>query len=175
MRIDESELLKAKNYQSIGTNSSESHLEWLRKFSGGGLNEPITALPSYHWHKYVQRYGNDDWYLNWLMYPNLHIASGSGGFSFIIEHHIPTSANSTDLWVYYVTGKKTRKYPTSSAVLLAHLEGAEKVLSEDISIMERVQKNLGTHALRPNLGDFEYLNLAIEKWYLDQMSRKYEL
>lgn len=171
--INENELNKINNYQRAGSNDNHSHFEWLRTFSGGGLNEPIDQLPHYHWHNYVNRYGNDDWYLNWLMYPNLHIASGSGGFSFIIEHHIPTSAATTDLWIYYVTGKKKRKYPTSPAVLLAHLEGAEKVLSEDILILEKVQTELGTHSLSANTGDFEASNMAIEKWYIDQLKGLY--
>jgi hypothetical protein len=132
-------------------------------------------LPHYQWHEYVQRYGVDDWYLNWLLYPNLHIASGSAGYSFIIEHHIPVSAGETDLWVYYVTGRKKRGYPTSSAVLLAHLEGAEKVLSEDIEIMEKVQLSLGPDTPTAKTGDFEHANMGIEKWYLDVLENRHAL
>ena len=128
----------------------------------------MVKMPRYQWHDYVQRYGNDDWYLNWLMYPNLHIASGSAGYSFIIEHHVPVSARRTDLWVYYVTGRKKRKYPTSAAVLMAHLRGAEKVLAEDIAIMEKVQQNLSPDR-SITTGAFEYSNSAIERWYLDTM------
>ena len=174
-RIDESELKKTIKYRELGSFSRQEHLSKLRTFSGGGKNEPITELPKYKWHEYVQRYGNDDWYLNWLMYPNLHIASGSAGYSFIIEHHIPVSANQTSLWVYYVTGKKKRGYPTSAAVLLAHLEGAEKVLAEDIAIMEEVQANLGTHTPSATAGDFEYANLALEKWYLEVMGSRHAI
>jgi hypothetical protein len=123
----------------------------------------------------VQRYGEDDWYLNWLMYPNLHVASGSAGYSFIIEHHIPVAAQQTDLWVYYVTGRKKRKYPTSAAVLLAHLAGAEKVLAEDIAIMEKVQINLHTNSPHATTGDFEHANMAIEKWYLQTMHDQHAL
>jgi hypothetical protein len=104
------------------------------------------------------------------MYPNLHVASGSAGYSFIVEHHVPVSAQQTDLWVYYVTGLKKRKYPTSAAVLLAHLEGAEKVLREDISIMEKVQDNLNCNSPRATTGDFEHANMAIEKWFVDTLN-----
>jgi phenylpropionate dioxygenase-like ring-hydroxylating dioxygenase large terminal subunit len=172
-RIDENALSKTNIYRQYGSQDVAEHLAWLRTFSGGGLNEPISKLPTYPWHAYVKRYGEDDWYLNWLMYPNLHVASGSAGYSFIIEHHIPISANQTDLWVYYVTGRKIRKYPTSTAVLLAHLAGAEKVLAEDISIMEKVQLNLNTNSPRATTGDFEHSNMAIEKWYLDTMNDQY--
>jgi len=168
--INEQELGNIKLYLKSGSDNKTTHYKWLRSFSGGGLNEPIENLSRYDWHSYVQRYGVDDWYLNWLMYPNLHIASGSAGHSFIIEHHIPTSAETTDLWVYYVTGKKKRKYLTSPAVLFAHLEGARKVLAEDISILEKVQGQIKKGSPLQNNGDFEMSNLAIEKWYLEQMA-----
>lgn len=173
-RIDEDELISTAHYRKSGTATKQEHLAKLRSFSGGGKNEPIANLPTYQWHENVHRYGSDDWYLNWLMYPNLHIASGSAGYSFIIEHHIPVSAKQTDLWVYYVTGKKKRNYPTSAAVLLAHLEGAEKVLAEDISIMEKVQGSLSANTTESSLGDFEHANMNIEKWYLDQMGNLHD-
>lgn len=174
-RINEQELDEVKNYRFNGSINRDEHLKRLRRFSGGGMNEPMPNLPNYHWHNYVQRYGNDDWYLNWLMYPNLHIASGSAGYSFIIEHHIPVSTNQTDLWVYYVTGKKKRKYPTSSAVLMAHIKGAEKVLAEDIDIMEKVQSSLESTKTTATTGDFEHGNMGIEKWYLDTLEKKHVL
>lgn len=167
--IDEEAAFEAKQYASQEKVSHRDFLARLRTFSGGGKNEPMPHLPHYQWHQYVERYGKDDWYLNWLMFPNLHIASGSAGYSFIIEHHIPISASKTDLWVYYVTAKKRRKYPTSAAVLLAHIKGAEVVLKEDIEIMEKVQLAIVPLSSKAIVGDFEHQNLAIEKWYLDLM------
>lgn len=172
-RIDEASLLSIQEYRKNGSKNQLEHLKWLRSFSSGGRNEPISDLPSYKWHEYVHRYGQDDWYLNWLMFPNLHVASGSGGYSFIIEHHNPISAKSTDLWVYYLTGKKKKKYPTSAAVLLSHLQGAEKVLAEDIAIMEKLQNSLHINTPRANTGDFEFANMAIERWYLDTIEGRH--
>jgi hypothetical protein len=103
------------------------------------------------------------------------VASGSAGYSFIIEHHIPVSAKQTDLWVYYVTGRKKRKYQTSTAVLLAHLEGAEKVLAEDIAIMEKVQGSLHSGSPSATTGDFEHANMAIERWYLDTLEGRHAI
>ena len=174
-RIDEAALARTHAYREAGSRDRAEHLAWLRTFSGGGPNEPMPDLPRYAWHDYVQRHGQDDWYLNWLMYPNLHIASGSAGYSFIIEHHVPVSAQRTDLWVYYVTGRKKRKYPTSAAVLMAHLEGAEKVLAEDIAIMEKVQGSLHPGTPRATTGDFEHANMAIERWYVDTLEGRHAL
>ena len=174
VRIDEAHLSLARRYRESGSTSRAEHLQWLRSFSGGGLNEPIPDMPGYSWHEHVNRHGTDDWYLNWLLYPNLHIASASGGYAFIIEHHVPVAADRTDLWVYYVTGRKKRQYPTSAAVLMAHLDGARPVLAEDIAIMERVQASLHSGLPPARLGDFEHPNMAIERWYLDALQGRHE-
>ncbi len=174
-RIDDAELADTRRYLANGSKDVNEHLQRLRQFSNGGLNEPMPELQHYQWHNYVERFGQDDWYLNWLMYPNLHIASGSAGYSFIIEHHLPVSAGRTDLMVYYVTGRKKRPYPTSAAVLLSHLQGAEKVLREDIEIMERVQSSMRPGVRHATTGDFEYQNMAIERWYLDVMEGRHAL
>lgn len=173
--MDEAAIADARTYHAQGSRDQEAHLARLRSFSGGGLNEPLVKMPHFSWHKNVERFGTDDWYLNWLLFPNLHIASGSGGYSFIIEHHQPISAGRTDLLVYYVTARKKHRYPTSAAVLMAHLEGAEGVLREDIDIMEQVQSGLQMDAPRANLGDFEFANMAIERWYMDVMEERHAL
>jgi len=150
----------------------ETAMQSLREFSSGGPNEPLESLPDYAWHRNVQRYGDRDWYYNWLVYPNLHIASGSGGYSFIIEHHVPVSAGRTDLIVHYVTARKLKRYATSASVLYEHMLGGARVLREDIQVMENIQAAL--HAASPNacLGDFEYANGTIEHWYKDVMDGK---
>ncbi|MBS7805549.1 Rieske 2Fe-2S domain-containing protein [Rhizobiales bacterium TNE-4] len=171
--VDETAAAEAKLFDASKSHSRDDFLADLRSFSGGGKNEPMPDLPSYQWHQYVERYGQDDWYLNWLMFPNLHIASGSAGYSFIIEHHIPISAAQTEMWVYYVTGKKKRKYPTSAAVLLAHIKGAETVLREDFDIMEKVQSAITANSPPQMTGDYEYQNMLIEKWYLSLMEGRH--
>lgn len=174
-QMDEPAIADSHVYHAQGSTGRDGHLARLRGFSGGGLNERLEAMPHYAWHDNVERFGSDDWYLNWLVFPNLHIASGSGGYSFIIEHHQPVSAGRTDLMVYYVTAKKKRRYPTSAAVLMAHLEGAEKVLREDIDIMEKVQSGLRPGAPRATLGDYEFANMAVERWYMDVMEGHHAL
>lgn len=172
---DEAGVADARHYHRHGSASREGHLARLRSFSGGGLNEPLVQMPHFAWHDNVDRYGRDDWYLNWLLYPNLHITSGSGGHSFSIEHHQPVSAARTDLTVYIFTARKTRRYVTSAAVLLSHLEGTERVLREDIDVMENVQAALRPGGPRAVLGDFEAGNMTVERWTLDTMARRHAL
>src|SRR5450830_549256 len=173
--IDEQAVLDAKRLCETGIEDKALAMSLLRSFSSGGLNEPMQNSISYPWHANVVRYGDKDWYYNWLLFPNLHIASGTGGYSFIIEHHIPVSADLTDFMVYYVTAKKKRRYATSAAVLHAHMMGSEKVLREDIAVMENIQAQLHPEALSPNLGAYEHANAHIEQWYLHLMEGKFEL
>ena len=173
--INELDLLKSKNYFEYGSNSLEEHLEKLKSLSYGGPDEPINEMPNYKWHEYVERYGDRNWYYNWLLYPNLHIASSTGGYSFTIEHHNPISSHETEIWIYYFTGKKKRSYPTSSAVLTSHLEGASKVLTEDFQILENIQSNMTLNSKKSIIGDYDYYNLTVEKWYMDTMNEKYVL
>jgi phenylpropionate dioxygenase-like ring-hydroxylating dioxygenase large terminal subunit len=175
VQMDESGVESAKAYHRDGSADRAAHLAALRGFSNGGLNEPLADMQHYAWHDNVERYGSDDWYLNWLLFPNLHVASGSGGYSFIIEHHQPISAGRTDLVVYYVTARKKHRYATSAAVLLSHLEGAMKVLREDIDVMEKVQQALRPGGPRATLGDFEYANMAVERWTMDVMEGRHAL
>ena len=144
-------------------------IENLRSFSAGGLDAPMEKLISFPWHSNVLRYGSKDWYYNWLVFPNLHIASGTGGYSFIVEHHVPVAANKTDLNIYYVTSKKRKKFSSSAAVLFAHLQGAEIVLKEDITVLENIQKGFNDRSQDARLGDYELMNFKIQNTYLALM------
>jgi len=146
--------------------SAEDFLEQLKKFSSGGLNEPLIAPKKFRWHEFVHRYNADDWYLNWLIFPNFHISSGSGGYSFIIEHHRPISAKETELALYICTAKRRRKYKYSAAVLYAHLEGALQTLGEDFQVVENIQSVLRSDSDHSINGNFELENTLISKWYM---------
>lgn len=174
-RIDEPSLAQARFLLEQGTGSRTDAMARMRGFSDGGLDAPINEMRAFSWHDNVQRYGDKDWYYNWLAFPNLHIASSTGGYSFIIEHHIPVAADRTDLVVYYVTAQKKRRYATSVAVLHAHMTGAEGVLREDIRVLEQIQSTLHASAPRARPGDYEHANATIEQWYLDVMGGKIAL
>lgn len=150
-------------------------LALMRTFSYGGRDAPMEAPPNDWWHRNVERYRDQDWYYNWLAYPNLHIASSNGGHSFTIEHHIPVGPDRTEFVVYFVTGKKKAPYEASAAVLYAHAMGADPILREDIEVMEQIQRTLHGDARPAHLGDYEFINAGIEHWYLSLMEGKFAL
>jgi len=153
----------------------DAAMDLLRRFSWGGPDAALDQFPSLAWHENVERWGIDDAYYNWLAFPNLHIASATGGFSFIIEHHIPVSADRTDLEIHCLTARKRKPYAWSTAVLHSHMIGAHSVLAEDIKVMEMVQSGMHMDVPRAVLGDYEGMNLLVDKWYADLMEERFAL
>ena len=153
----------------------ETQMAMLRTFSFGGPDMALNKLLPLEWHNAVERMGNLDYYYNWLAYPNLHIASGSGGYSFTLEQHNPVAPGITELVVYWLTAKKKRPYAATPAVLLASFQGGFQVLNEDIKVMEMVQSNLHSESPLPHQGDYEAANKLVEKWYTDLMDGQFEI
>lgn len=141
----------------------------MRRFSYGGAEAYIPEMRNFGWHDMVERWGKKDAYYNWLAFPNLHIASANGGFSFTIEHHIPIAPDRTDLEIYWFTARKKKKYAFSSQVLLAQMHGSKLVVGEDIEIMESVQAALHSDAPLPTQGVYESTNRLVERWYTNLM------
>ena len=170
--IDEGGVQALQRLQQDGIGARAHALALLRSFSGGGPDTPLENASPEWWHAHVARFGDQDWYYNWLAFPNLHIVSASGGYSFFIYQHVPLGPDRTDFLVYCVTAKKQRRYVSPVPVLHAHMLGADKVLREDIVVLEAIQRTLHPGARPAHLGDYEFANAGIEHWYLDVMEKK---
>ncbi|KFJ13611.1 ring hydroxylating alpha subunit family protein [Delftia acidovorans] len=147
----------------------------MRTFSHGGAEgaiEPIRWVP---WLDKVERWGDTNAYFNWLTYPNLHIASGNGGYSFTIEHHVPVSPGETDVEIFFIAARKKVSYADSAQVLLSQMHYSKQVVGEDIAILEAVQAVLHEKAPLPTQGAYEYANRHIERWYTTLMETDHEI
>ncbi|TWQ65854.1 aromatic ring-hydroxylating oxygenase subunit alpha [Xanthomonas vasicola] len=147
----------------------------MRRFSYGGPDAPIPNLQHFGWHEKVERWGTQDAYFNWLVFPNMHIASSNGGYSFTLEHHIPVAPDRTDLEIYWFSARKKQPYGSSSQVLLAQMHGSKVVVGEDVDIMERVQAALHIDAPLPTEGAYESMNRLVERWYALLMETEHEI
>jgi carnitine monooxygenase subunit len=145
------------------------------RFSYAGADAQIPDLKKLGWHALVDRWGDQDSYYNWLAFPNMHIASANGGFSFTIEHHIPVSPDRTDLEIYWFAARKKRSYAFSNQVLLAQMHGSKLVVGEDVNIMETVQTALHMDAPFPSQGAYESMNRLVERWYTTLMETRHEI
>lgn len=141
----------------------------MRSFSYGGPEGEFERVRHFPWMDSVERWGDVDAYFNWLPFPNLHIASGNGGHSFTLEHHIPIAPGKTDLEIYFVTARKKKPYLASAQVLLASMHGSNLVLGEDVAQMEAIQSVLHESAPLPNQGAYEITNRRVERWYTTLM------
>lgn len=150
-------------------------LNELRRFSFAGADAPIHDLRNFSWHQMVERWGSTNAYFNWLAFPNLHIASANGGFSFTLEHHVPIAPDRTDLEIYWFTARKKKPYAFSHQVLLAQMHGSKLVVGEDVDVMERVQAALHEQAPLPNQGAYESMNRLVERWYEALMETRCEI
>jgi carnitine monooxygenase subunit len=157
------------------TKSSSGMCEELRQLSFGGPDSQVSNLRKFKWHESINRFGDADDYYNWLAYPNMHASSADGGYSFIIEHHIPISADQTDVEVYRFTARKRQSYSYSHQVLLTQMHGHKIILDEDIKIMEMVQAGLHGGAPPAQQGEYEVMNKIVERWYAAMMEAKDDL
>lgn len=139
----------------------------LRRLSTGGPEGEFRRSVRYQWQEHVERWGSHDAYFNWLIYPNLHVLTGDGGYSFSIEHHVPIAPGRTAMEIYWFTARKRVSYAHSSAVLASKMHGSKLVVGEDIKIMEEVQAAMHPDAPSANQGAYEGLNRLVERWYVD--------
>jgi phenylpropionate dioxygenase-like ring-hydroxylating dioxygenase large terminal subunit len=173
-RVNAEELAEVQALRAReGELDRSSAMALLRRFSFGGKEAELPELRRYEWHDKVAPWQPEPGYWNWLAYPNLHIAAPTGGHAFTIEHHVPVSATQTDLVLYWVTARRTEPYPAGTAVLHANMLGAQRVLSEDIQLVEQVQRALNFGSPRAELGAYESLNQLVESWYDDLMEGRF--
>ncbi len=183
-------------YAQVNAEAAEESLQPLADTSAAGLRREISRysyggapeggldqLRSHEWHNHIERWRashrsgaapqTDDAYFNWLAFPNLHIASGDGGHTFTIEHHIPIAPDRTDIEVYYMSARKKQKYAASTQVLLTAMHAGQAILKEDFDILEQVQDALHLQAPLPVQGAYESTNRLIERWYTTLMEDKH--
>lgn len=149
-----------------------SHLK-IKDFSTFGDDSSIKKMRSAPWHSKSERFRNNDSYYNWLVYPNLHIASPNGGHSFIIELYTPLSPSETEIEVFWVMGKSKEKASIQNRdqILLHHMRACRRILDEDISILEKTQETLHNESTKQNLGIYEIKNKKINSWYLNLIEK----
>lgn len=171
--IDQSQ--SSESQLPLTDNTPEGLRKEMRRFSYGGRDAMIPDMRRAPWHSSVERWGDQDAYYNWLSIPNLHIASGNGGHSFTIEHHIPIAPDKTDLELYWITARKKQPIASSHQVLLANMHGSKQIVGEDVDMLEKIQTGLHLNAPIPNQGAYESTNRLIERWYTTLMETEHEL
>lgn len=106
---------------------------------GGMEGRPKRDLRWPYWDQLERWPGAVEGYHNWLLFPNLHIASPDGCRTFGIEQYDPVDPGTTRLFHYMFTSRRRTPIPHGHAVLRGMVRSARVILDEDAKIMEMVQ------------------------------------
>jgi phenylpropionate dioxygenase-like ring-hydroxylating dioxygenase large terminal subunit len=121
---------------------------------------------------FVDRFSDQDRYYNWLIYPNLHIASTDGGYSFTFEQYEPLSPSKTNNRAIWMTAKRIKNYSSHRAVSWEFLKTSRAILDEDEEIMELTQAGFNAFSPKMVQGTYESHNKRTEAWYESYLSLK---
>lgn len=141
----------------------------LCELSYGGPEGEIKRTRPPAFAEWTSRWGNVDAYFNWLLYPNTHLLTSDGGYSFSLEHHHPVAPDETEITAYFFTTRRRRTVPWLAATLWEMAKGAKRVLDEDTDAMEEVQRGLGPSARRVRQGVYERQNRLTDRWYVEHV------
>ena len=111
-------------------------------------------VPKRPWHDSVERFGSDEIYYNFFLYPNVNFISVAGRI-FLIQQFNPVAPDETEIGFSLMTARRLKRIPAASALLWAHLCGEKTVLDEDIVALEALQASLHGKGRRANHGTYE--------------------
>jgi phenylpropionate dioxygenase-like ring-hydroxylating dioxygenase large terminal subunit len=137
----------------------------LADLSFGGPEGTFLQERHHGFHDHVERWGSTNAYFNWLLFPNTHVLTSDGGYSFSVEHHDPVGPGVTELTSYYMTARKKHPWRGSAAALVAYAKGAKVILDEDIAVMEAIQGGFHPAAADSVRGAYERDNRRVDAWY----------
>jgi phenylpropionate dioxygenase-like ring-hydroxylating dioxygenase large terminal subunit len=137
--------------------------------SAGGMSHPFTRDMAPTFASKVERWGNTDGYFEWRLFPNTHVVSPNGGYTFSIEHHHPIGPDTTEITIYYFTAKTKGALPAS--IYWEYMQAAKGVLDEDNYVMEEIQAGLARGPRFATLGAGERHIGAFQNWIAARVGR----
>jgi len=111
-----------------------------------------------------RRYGEEDFYYNWFIYPNVNFCSVRGEY-FLLQQYIPIAPGETDYHLWVMTAERNDHRTDLTALLHALIKGERAVIAEDTEVLERMQAGLGNHSLPFTHGDYEVPLVNQHLWY----------
>lgn len=111
-------------------------------------------IQSWPWHALVDRFGEEDVYYNFFIYPNVNFIS-VGGFVFLAQQFDPISPSLTHVRFTLATAAPEKRLGALPAILWGHLKGEKRVLDEDKVILESLQQGLHAEGAPAAHGRYE--------------------
>lgn len=141
----------------------------LSALSFGGAEGAIRRNRPPAFADWIERWGTTDAYFNWLLYPNLHVLTPDGGYSFSVEHHRPVGPAETEITAYFMTARKRRPSTWLAPTLWEMAKAAKRILDEDTAVMEDIQRAIRPHSPAVTQGYYEMQNRRTDRWYVDNV------
>ena len=111
----------------------------IKDFSGV-FETPRDPVKIYPWRQYVNRWESKDVYVDIIIFPNLHVVTPDGGYSFSYEAFYPKDFNNTIVQYVFTTAKRIRDYSYFPVIHLESMRLGLEIYLEDIEMAERLQR-----------------------------------
>jgi phenylpropionate dioxygenase-like ring-hydroxylating dioxygenase large terminal subunit len=140
--------------ESIVSRKITEEKEKLIELSGiySQAREPVKLYP---WRRNVKRWRNEDFYLDILIFPNLHLVTPDGGFSFSWEAYFPMDYKATKIEYGFTTAKRTSNFSYLPIIHLESMRAGMKIYLEDVVMAENLQRNESIIYNLNNPGSYE--------------------
>lgn len=110
------------------------------------------------------RYGEQDAYYNWFIYPNVNFGCVRGE-SFHLQQYDPVCPGETDYHLWVMTARRKNDKSDFTALLRSLMSIEHSVVSEDVVVLEKLQAGLGEHSREFMHGDYEGSIVRQHEWY----------
>jgi phenylpropionate dioxygenase-like ring-hydroxylating dioxygenase large terminal subunit len=139
--------------------------------SQSGYNATPMRIDSWPWHSLVSRYGNENFFHTFSIFPNINFIS-PGGYSFIVQQFEPIAPEQTELRMTLTIAKPKARLVGLPALLRTYLKGEVAVVTEDIAYLEALQAHLYDGAPRAQHGKYESRLQSAVEVYLQLLGNK---
>jgi len=116
----------------------------------------------------VDRFGDDEVYYNWFLYPNVNFCS-IRGVHFLLQQYDPVSPGETDYHLWMMTARRKDAATDFTALLRDIFLKERNVIEEDAVFLERMQASLGEWSALPRHGTYELPLIRQHRWYIEHV------
>lgn len=125
-------------------------------------------IRSWPWHAMTDRFGTENTYRNYFIYPNVNFIS-IGGVIFTIQQFDPLAAHQSELRLTLMSAREKQCINAMPAILWSHLKSEKRVIDEDMVLLEALQQRLHTGGRPAFHGAYETQLRRVANVYLRLM------
>ena len=132
-----------------------------------GLSYASRAPFDFHpwpWHDLVERCATTREYINLFIYPNVNYVVMAGAVH-LIQQFSPAACDRTEVRLTMALGRRKQRLPAAPAILWSLLKSEKRVIDEDVSVFEGIQRGFADGSPQALHGAYEYRLRRVAKVY----------